>query len=101
MADRWELDTLAAINERRIELGLPQLEWSNKLESEAKVYWTNPATSPHIINTCNCPHWTPPNRICDLLWCDELANYFVRFAAISIFNDSSTHVALALNNEQR
>ena len=96
MAHQWELDTMAAINERRTDLGLPTLEWSIDLESEARNYWSNPSLSPHVINTCNCPHWTSPKRICDLLWCDELANYLVESAAVVIFNDSSTHAALAL-----
>lgn len=96
MADQWELDTLVAINEKRTELGLPILEWSNELESAARNYWTNPALSPNVVKTCNCSHWTPPKQIAELLWCDELAQYYAKSAAIVIFNDSMTHVALAL-----
>lgn len=96
MADQWELDTLDAINDTRTELGLSTLEWSSKLESEARSYWTNPALSPNVVKTCNCPHWTPPKQIAELLWCDELAQYFAKAAAIVIFNDNMTHVALAL-----
>jgi len=96
MADQWELDTLAAINDTRAELGLPELEWSSELESEARNYWTNPVLSPNVVKTCNCPHWTSPKEIAKLLWCHELALLFAKAAAIVIFNDNMTHVALAL-----
>jgi len=99
MADQWELDTLAAINDRRTELGLPILEWSNELESETRNYWTNPALSPNVVKICSCPHWTPPKQICSLLWCDDLSQYFAEHVAIIIFNDTITHVALALTSK--
>ncbi len=100
MANQWELETLSEINNRRTELGIPILKWSNKLESEARNYWTNPALSHNVIKTCNCPHWTPPNQIAKLLWCDELTQYSTKYAAIVIFNDSKTRVALALEKGQ-
>jgi uncharacterized protein with FMN-binding domain len=99
MADQWELDTLNEINNKRTELGLPPLVWSNKLESEARNYWTNPESCKSVVNTCNCPHWTSPKNICDLLWDENLANYFYQYAAIAIYNDQTTHVALALTQE--
>ncbi len=100
MADQWEIDTLTAINETRRELGLLELEWDSSLESKARYYWTNPELCPEVIKTCNCPHWTPPKQIADLLWGDELAQYFTKSAAIIIFNDNITHVALALSSQE-
>jgi hypothetical protein len=100
MAEQWELDTLAAINERRVDLGLPNLEWSSDLEAQARNYWTNPALSPNVVKVCNCPHWTPPKQICDLLWCDELRDYHMQFGAVVIFNNNMTHAALALNQSK-
>ena len=97
MADQWELDTVAAINERRAHLDLPAVEWSSELESEARNYWSNPASCRNVVKTCNCPHWTSPKQICDLLWCDELCNSSIQFGAVVIFNDNITHAALALN----
>lgn len=38
MADQWELDTLAAINEKRRSRGTPSLKWSRRLEEEARRY---------------------------------------------------------------
>lgn len=96
MPHQWEMDTLGAVNERMTELGLPTLEWSDELESEARNYWTNPSLAPNVVRTCNCSHWTTPKEICRLLWCDELAHFRMKYAAIVIFNDSLTHAALAL-----
>jgi len=97
MADQWELDTLFAINEARTGLGLPSLEWSNKLESTARNYWFNPVQALNVVKAIDCPHWTSPQKISDLLWCAELCNYYAEFAAIVIRNDNvQSHIVLAL-----
>ena len=100
MADQWEVGVLGAINKKRAEMGLPALEWSVQLESEARGYWDDPTSAPNVVKTCNCPHWTPPKGICDLLWCEELAFFPARQAAVVIFNDHLTHAALALELEE-
>jgi hypothetical protein len=97
MADQWEFDTFTVINNRRTELGLPLLVWDEILVFEAVNYWSRPLQSPNIAKAIDCPHWTSPQKICDLLWCDELCNYYAKFAAIVIRNDNvCSHIALAL-----
>jgi len=95
MAGQWELDTLSAINETRNSLGLPSLEWSDELEFEARRFWSRPSSALRVVKACDCPHWTSPKALAELLWCEELARYFVQRAAVVIFNDDVTHCAVA------
>ena len=48
----------------------------------------------NIVSVCHCPHWTPPEKIADLLKSSKLIDS--KFAAVAIFNDEiCTHAALA------
>jgi len=38
MADQWELDTLAALNEKRRAYEVKPFKWSNSLEEQARYY---------------------------------------------------------------
>jgi len=97
MAEQWELDTLVAINNERNDLGLPLLQWDEALALQAKNYWSSPLQAQNVVKAIDCPYWTSPQKICNLLWCDELCNYYAKFVAIVIRNDDvCSHIALAL-----
>jgi len=59
--------------------------------------WDAPKGSyKHIVCSCRCPHWTPPQIIADLLWSEHLCNCKAKSAAVVIKNDDRfTYVAFA------